>query len=65
MFDELLGKTKGDGMVVKEIVTDKDTSINSILCRHYPEGIVTYCANHCAKTLKRNTCEVILHLSEP
>ncbi len=65
MLDELLGKAKEDGMVVKEIITDKDTSINSIFCRRYPEGIVTYCSNHCAKTLhkdlekiKRNTCEV-------
>ncbi len=47
MLDELLGKAKEDGMVVKEIITDKDTSINSIFCRHYPEGIVTYCSNLC------------------
>ncbi len=65
MLDELLGKAKEDGIIVKQIITDKDTSINSIFCRHYPEGIVTYCSNHCAKTLhkdlekiKRNTCEV-------
>ncbi len=43
MFDELLGKANEDGIIVKEIITDKDTSINSIFCRHYPEGIVTYC----------------------
>ncbi len=43
MFDELLGKANEDGIIVKEIITDKDTSINSIFCRHYPEEIVTYC----------------------
>ncbi len=67
MLDELLGKAKDDGMVVTEIITDKDTSVNGIFCRHYPEGMVTYCSNHCAKTLhkdlekiKRNICEVIM-----
>ncbi len=53
MLDELLGKAKDDGMVVTEIITDKDTYVNGIFCRHYPEGMVTYCSNHCAKPLHK------------
>ena len=65
MFDEVLGAAKAAGFTVKEIVTDKDSSMNAIYCRHYPEGTITYCSNHCAKTLhkdlqkvKQNKCEV-------
>ena len=65
MLDELLGKAKEDGLVVQEMVTDKDTSINATFCRHFPEGTVTYCSNHCAKTLhkdlekiKKTKCDV-------
>ena len=63
MFDELLD----EGFVVREIVTDKDSSMNAIYCRHYPEGTITYCSNHCAKTLhkdllklKQRKCDVSL-----
>ncbi len=65
MFDGIMGSVRGDGFVIKEIITDKDSSMNAIFCRHYPEGTITYCSNHCAKTmhkdvekLKRNKCEV-------
>ena len=53
MFDELLEKVKADGFVIKEIVTDKDTSGNAIFCNHFPEGSITYCSNHSAKTLHK------------
>ncbi len=62
MLDKLLGKAKDDEMIVTEIITDKDTSVNGIFCRHYPEGMVTYCSNHCAKTLHKKDLEKILIL---
>lgn len=65
MFNELMGNAKDSSFTVKEIITDKDSSINAIFCRHFPEGTITYCSNHCAKTLhkdlekiKKNKCEV-------
>ena len=54
MFDELLGQVKDEGFIIKEIVTDKDSSMNAIYSRHYPEGTITYCSNHCAKTLHKD-----------
>ena len=54
MLDELLGKAKEDGLVVQEVVTDRDSSINPTFCRHFPEGTVTYCSNHCATTLHKD-----------
>jgi len=54
MLDELLGKAKNDGMVIQEIVTDKDSSVNAIFCWHFPKDKVTYCFNYCAKTLPKN-----------
>ena len=53
MFDELLEKVKAEGFIVKEIVTDKDSSGNAIFCNHFPEGLITYCSNHSAKTLHK------------
>ena len=60
MLDEVMGKVKDAGFSIKEIITDKDSSTNA-----FPEGTITYCSNHCAKTLhkdlekiKRNKCEV-------
>ena len=65
MFDEVMGKVKDAGFNITEIITDKDSSTNAIFCRHFPEGTITYCSNHCAKTLhkdlekiKRNKCVV-------
>ena len=54
MLDELLGKVKEDRLVLQEVITDKDSSINGTFCRHFPEGTVIYCSNHCAKTLHKN-----------
>ncbi len=65
MLDELLREAKKDGFVVKEMVTDKDSSANETYCKYFPEGILTYCSNHCTKafhkhleTVKRNKCQV-------
>ena len=49
MFDELIGMSKASNFVIREIVTDKDSSVNAIYTKHFPEGIITYCANHSAK----------------
>lgn len=54
MLNEILGDAKAAGFVVQEIITDKDSSGNAIFCRHFPEGIITYCANHCAKTMHKD-----------
>ena len=54
MLDEILGEVKAAGFDVKEIVTDKDSSMNAIYCRHFPEGTITYCSNHCSKTLHKD-----------
>ena len=67
MFNEILEDVKKQGFTVSEMVTDKDGSMNAIYCRHFPEGTITYCSNHCAKTLhndlqkvKQNKCQVFL-----
>lgn len=64
-LDRILAKVRKDGLVLKEMIADKDTSVNSTYCWHFPEGTVIYCANHSAKamhkqleTIKRNKCEV-------
>ena len=54
MFDEILGMVKAAGFNIKEIITDKDSSTNAIFCRHFPEGTIIYCHNHCAKTLHKD-----------
>ena len=63
MLDELFEKVRRDGLVIQELITDN--SVNAIFCRHFPEGTLTYCSNHCTKTLhksleniKKNKCEV-------
>ena len=53
MFNELMEKVKLAGFNITEVVVDKDTSINAIFCRHFPDGIITYCSNHSAKTLQK------------
>lgn len=53
MLDELLGNAKRADFVVNELICDKDTSTNATYCRHFPEGMVTYCSNHSAKNLHR------------
>ena len=68
MLDSFLGKVVEAEFVLAEIITDKDTSMNSIYCHHFPEGIITYCSNHSAKTMykdlmkiKANKCGVSTH----
>jgi hypothetical protein len=58
MMDDILAKVRDAGFVVSEIVTDKDTSMNAIYSRHFPEGTITYCSNHCAKTLHKDLLKV-------
>lgn len=65
MFDEVLKKAKDEGFNVKEIVTDKDSSVKSIYLHHFPEGIITFCSNHCSKSfhkdlqkIKQEKCQV-------
>ncbi len=64
MLEEVLTNVKEAGFVVKELVTDKDSTTNAIYCKHFPEGTVTYCSNHCTKNLhkqleklKKNKCD--------
>jgi hypothetical protein len=66
MFDHVLRKAKEGGFKITEIVTDKDSSVHSIYNQHFPEGLVTFCSNHCSKTLhkdlqkiKQATCQVM------
>ena len=61
----MLGKVKEFDFVVQELVTDKYSTTNAILCKHFPEGTVTYCSNHCTNNLhkhleklKKNKCEI-------
>ena len=54
MFDEVLKKAKNAGFNVKEVVTDKDSSVKSIYLQHFPEGIVTFCSNHSSKTFHKD-----------
>jgi len=34
MFDDILGKVKGEGFIISEIITDKNSSSNTIFCHH-------------------------------
>ena len=54
MLDAVLRKAKEADFNVTEIVTDKDSSVKPIYLKYYPEGRVTYCSNHCAKTLHKD-----------
>ena len=65
MLSEILQNVCKEGFVLSELVVDKDSSTNAIYCRHFPEGTITYCSNHCSKTLhqdlqkiKQNKCKV-------
>ena len=46
MFNDILTKAQQAGFIISEMVTDKDSSMNAIYCRHFPEGTITYCSNH-------------------
>ncbi len=68
MLDDILTEVKETGFTISEMVTDKDSSVNSIYCQHFPEGTITYCSNHCAKTLhkelqhvKQAKCAISIH----
>ena len=65
MLDQVVREAKEAGFKISEIVTDKDSSVKNIYLQYFPEGRVTYCSNHCSKTLhkdlqkiKQNKCEV-------
>ena len=71
MLDELLGKAKGEGFTIKELICDRDSATNATFCRHFPEGMVTYCSNHTTKNLlkalekfKKLKFEVIKYLAK-
>ena len=64
MLEEVLGKVKESDLVVQEFVTDKDSTIKAMFCKHFPEGTLTYCSNYCTKNfhkhlqkLKKNKCK--------
>lgn len=50
MYNEILSEVKGEGFIITEVVTDKDSSMNAIYCQYFPEGTIMYCSNHSAKT---------------
>ena len=54
MLDAVLKKAMEADFNITEIITDKDSSVKPIYLQYYPEGRVTYCSNHCAKTLHRD-----------
>ena len=58
MFDDILKEASQAGFVTSEMVTDKDSSMNAIYCRHFPEGTITYCSNHNAKTIHKDLHKV-------
>lgn len=58
MYNVILGKVKTAGFNIIDMVVDKDSSMNSIYCTHFPEGNITYCSNHSAKTLHKDLQKV-------
>ena len=65
MLDALIGKAKGVGFTITELICDKDSSRNATFCCHFPVGMITYYSNHSAKNLhsalekiERYKCEV-------
>lgn len=63
MLDELLREAKNNGLVVKEQVTDKNSSVNETNCNQFSEGILTFCAK--MLTGKNHTkCLFILYYCE-
>ena len=68
MLEKVRRKVRKDEFVLQEMIADKDSSMNAIFCRHFPDGTLTYCSNDCAKTMhknletiKRNKCEVNIY----
>ena len=37
MLDELLRKVKSEEYVINQIIMDHDTSVNAIVCTHFPD----------------------------
>ena len=58
IFNSILGEAKQAGFIISEMVTDKDSSMNAIYCRHFLEGTITYCSNHNAKTMHKDLQKV-------
>ena len=54
IFNEILGDVRDCGFNIAEMVTDKDSSVNAIYCRHFLEGTITYCSNHSAKAMHKH-----------
>ena len=40
MFEESIGKVKEAGFIITEMITDKDSSVNGIFCKYFPEGTI-------------------------
>ena len=65
---EILGEVKQAGFNIIELITDKDSSVNTIYCCYFPKGTLTHCSNHSAKTMhkdlqkiKQGKCQVKLY----
>ncbi len=58
MYNEILYEVKEAGFKITEMVTDKDSSMNAIYCRYFPEGTITYCSNYSAKTFHKDLQKV-------
>lgn len=54
MLTSILRKVSEAGFELKEIITDKDSSMNATYCSFFPEGTITYCSNHSAKTMHKD-----------
>ena len=50
--------TRSFGFNIVEMVTDKDSSMNAIYCRYFPEGTITYCSNQSAKTFHKDLLRI-------
>lgn len=46
ILSEILGKVKDKGFCINQLVMDHDTSVNAIVCSHFPDVYITYHGNH-------------------
>ena len=51
ILNSILQEVSSKGFEIINIVMDHDVSSSAIFCQHFPEGRITYCGNHTAKTL--------------
>jgi hypothetical protein len=58
MFEEIMKEMKQAGFFISEVITDKDSAMNAIYSKYFPEGTITYCANHCAKTMHKDLLQI-------